>query len=762
MPKKPTKEEILQAYKEGKIKDEQTLAVFVMVKELENKIDEEIPHIKSIIERMKGEDGHTPTKEELLDIIKPLIPDPINGEDGYTPTDKDLLRLIKPLIPKIENGKTPTRKELLDLIMPLIPEIETDSIITKATERAIQEIKPLIPVITPDTRLQMIERINTGNDRDLKIKSSQIEGFEKLTTRDVLDRAISILDQRTQFLINRNTGGTWGSITGTLADQTDLQSALDLKLSSSGATVGATSQSQVFTNGITSSNLTAGRVVYTGTGGLITSDANNLWDSTNQRASIGIASGSTAALAITPKVATDRALLLKGFTGQSGNYIEAQNSAGTEIFKVNSVGSVFSKTIGNGTGYFIRNQANTLDVVVMGHDTSNGDLQIGGGGAFNGIWLVSNAGLFVNGAAQVGVGRRANDYVSNFQVYSKANGTIAMTLMKKAGTQTADMLRFLDDSFNVLGGFNKNYSFLAVAGTTAAGSAPIKFTSGTNMTTAEAGSIEFTTDDLFFTITTGAARKAFILDDGTRLTSGNMPIATTNGRLINANITASATSFEFNPTFADTDFNISGNTISMLHIDANGGASWIRPDSDNASAFEFRDAAGNVDVFYDSVSPSFQFNIIPYFVADVLMGGQFTEYKGYAVTGLGVPAIYGYNKALAQTAANASVAAYANTSTDGIFEVGATVKVITATTHDFTVTVSYTDTGNTARTLTLTFNKIDGTTVTNIVNAGGTANYNGLVQQIAVKASTTITIATTGTFTTVNYDIWGTIKQISR
>ena len=70
------------------------------------------------------------------------------------------------------------------------------------------------------------------------------------------------------------------------------------------------------------------------------------------------------------------------------------------------------------------------------------------------------------------------------------------------------------------------------AGTATASTAPLKFTTGTNLTTAEAGAIEFTTDDLFFTITTGAARKAFVLDDGARLTSGKIPIATTNGRLI--------------------------------------------------------------------------------------------------------------------------------------------------------------------------------------------------------------------------------------
>lgn len=69
------------------------------------------------------------------------------------------------------------------------------------------------------------------------------------------------------------------------------------------------------------------------------------------------------------------------------------------------------------------------------------------------------------------------------------------------------------------------------AGTSSASTAPIKLTSGTNMTAAEAGAIEFTTDDLYFTITTGAARKGFVLNDGTNLTSGRIPFATTNGRL---------------------------------------------------------------------------------------------------------------------------------------------------------------------------------------------------------------------------------------
>lgn len=60
---------------------------------------------------------------------------------------------------------------------------------------------------------------------------------------------------------------------------------------------------------------------------------------------------------------------------------------------------------------------------------------------------------------------------------------------------------------------------------------PFKLTSGALKTTAVAGGVEFLTDDFYATITTGTARKAFILDDGTRLTSGRVPFATTNGRL---------------------------------------------------------------------------------------------------------------------------------------------------------------------------------------------------------------------------------------
>lgn len=58
-------------------------------------------------------------------------------------------------------------------------------------------------------------------------------------------------------------------------------------------------------------------------------------------------------------------------------------------------------------------------------------------------------------------------------------------------------------------------------GTTAAGTAPIKLTSGSLMTGAEAGAIEFLTDKLYFTRTTTLATARTVLTTGdTNITVG--------------------------------------------------------------------------------------------------------------------------------------------------------------------------------------------------------------------------------------------------
>lgn len=147
--------------------------------------------------------------------------------------------------------------------------------------------------------------------------------------------------------------------------------------------------------------------------------------------------------------------------------------------------------------------------------------------------------------------------------------------------------------------------------------------------------------------------------------------------------------------------------------------------------------------------------------ATIDSNGALTKYKNVNTAGWGIPVVQGNGRSVAQTAAVASVAAYTVGAADGSFIVDANVLVTTSTTHNFTVTCAYTDEGNTARTLTFNFSNVGGTIATAIANAGGAVPYEGIPLHIRCKASTSITIATTGTFTTVTYNVEGSIRQIA-
>lgn len=85
-----------------------------MIKKFEKPKPQNALRETKVIEVIQGEKGDTgnvgpePSDTRLIEIIKPLIPDPIpgeNGEDGETPTKEELLVIIKPLIPKVKDGK---------------------------------------------------------------------------------------------------------------------------------------------------------------------------------------------------------------------------------------------------------------------------------------------------------------------------------------------------------------------------------------------------------------------------------------------------------------------------------------------------------------------------------------------------------------------------------------------------------------------------------------------------------------------------------
>lgn len=95
------------------------------------------------------------------------------------------------------------------------------------------------------------------------------------------------------------------------------------------------------------------------------------------------------------------------------------------------------------------------------------------------------------------------------------------------------------------------------AGSASAGSASLKIEAGTLMTTPEAGAVEATTDKMYYTIGTGTARKEVTLNDAA-LTSGTVPVATTNGRLTDGLIIAES---ESTPTLTSVS-NVSSSSTS--------------------------------------------------------------------------------------------------------------------------------------------------------------------------------------------------------
>lgn len=77
-----------------------------------------------------------------------------------------------------------------------------------------------------------------------------------------------------------------------------------------------------------------------------------------------------------------------------------------------------------------------------------------------------------------------------------------------------------DDTNNPVNGGHQNITIRP--GTATAGSAPIKFSSGTLLSTPEAGAVEFNSDTLYFTTTTGPTRKKLAAYDDASGATGDI------------------------------------------------------------------------------------------------------------------------------------------------------------------------------------------------------------------------------------------------
>lgn len=218
-----------------------------------------------------------------------------------------------------------------------------------------------------------------------------------------------------------------------------------------------------------------------------------------------------------------------------------------------------------------------------------------------------------------------------------------------------------------------------------------------------------------------------------------------------------------------TDSRISDNGTD-INVDSGTGVATVgdATTAGHSTRIVVNDTARSVEIIGDSYFDLLTSNGVMHTVGSNGLVNVFDAAAESSFLGLGTAAftnttqyvvIGSTGRFTGQTAAKATVASY-TAGPDGSYEVSANVLVTTATVHSFTATVAYTDEGNTARTVTMQFSTLAGAFVTAMTNAQGAVPYEGVPLHIRCKASTSITIGTTGTFTSVTYNVEGLIRVL--
>ena len=382
-----------------------------------------------------------------------------------------------------------------------------------------------------------------------------------------------------------DTTATWGSITGTLSNQTDLQTALDLK---------APLISPTFATSITGSYLTASEILITNASKNIVSAAVATYPSLTELTYLkGVTSAiqtqldgkqATGSYGLTTNplsqfAATTSLQLLGVISDETGT--GALTFATAPTFTTNittplviggtAVGSgiTYKSTTGIGTTTGIAHQwtGGTDGATVIATMLNSGNVGIGT--ASPGYKLDVNGNSNFNEAMTIQA-QYPIIFANDQTIKDNSGGGLvvdvpAYSLQLKAGTDglvstavidlwTSNLRRMtINQSGNVGIGTTGPTAVLHLkAGTATASTAPLKLTSGTLNTTAEAGAIEFLTDAYYGTITTGAARKTFaflespsfttptlgVASATSLATSAATPLLLTNGQLVNIALTS--------------------------------------------------------------------------------------------------------------------------------------------------------------------------------------------------------------------------------
>lgn len=154
-----------------------------------------------------------------------------------------------------------------------------------------------------------------------------------------------------------------------------------------------------------------------------------------------------------------------------------------------------------------------------------------------------------------------------------------------------------DDTDNAANGGHKTVTIRA--GTATAGTAPLKFTSGTLLSTAEAGAVEFNTDSLYFTITTGTVRKKVALYDDSSGATGDLYYRDSSGNFVRLGIGATGKTLRVSgglPAWSDTtlatstktsNYTITGTDVVIFANASSGNVTITLPTASANAGYRF-------------------------------------------------------------------------------------------------------------------------------------------------------------------------------
>lgn len=146
--------------------------------------------------------------------------------------------------------------------------------------------------------------------------------------------------------------------------------------------------------------------------------------------------------------------------------------------------------------------------------------------------------------------------------------------------------------------------------------------------------------------------------------------------------------------------------------------------------------------------------------ANVTVGKTITSYNTFATVDMGVPAIVASGRSTGQTAAVASICTF-TPAVNGTFEVSLNLLVTASSSFSILGNINYRGEDNIVYTLHPPITDGLGTIAVNATNSSGAIPWLGLSVYFRAKAGTAITISTSGTFSSVTYNVEAIIRKVA-